>query len=143
MATIQHYNHTASLLQPGGVALTDTWSVVLLDSDATFDATHTTLAQATNSGAWEVFGNGWTEGGEAISNVAGAINDTDEAVITADDLLVSISSGNLGPFDHYLICVDDVPLSCVTLSASKTIFTGYDAHIPWSDGILYTTAMTE
>lgn len=141
MATIQHYNHTASLLQPGGIDLTDTWTVVLLDSNAAFDATHTTLTAATNSGAWEVSGSGWTEGGEAISNVAGAIANTNEGEITADTLTVSITGGDLGPFDHYLICVGDVPLSCVTLSTSKTVLDGYNAQIPWLNGVLYSVEM--
>lgn len=142
MATIQHYNHTASLLTPGGGVLpSDVWTVVLLDENATFDATDTTLAEATSSGTWEVYGNGWAQGGEAISNVASSLVDTTDGQITADDLEVQIIGGDLGPFDFYLICVDDIPLSFITLSAAKTVLNGYVAHIPWTDGVLYSSAM--
>lgn len=143
MATIQHYNHTASLLQAGGVLPSDTWTVVLLDANAVFDATDTTLVAATNSAVsdWEVSGNGWTAGGETINNVAGAIADTTNGEITGDDVTATITGGDLGPFSFYIICVDDVPLSFVTLSAPKTVLNGYVAHIPWASGVLYTTTM--
>lgn len=142
MATISHYNHTANLLLSADVNSASVWSVVLLSSSAIFDATDTTLNDATNTGAWEVHGNGWTQGGETITNVAGAVANTDEGELTADDLEVQITGGDLGPFSFYLICVDGVPLSFVTLTAPKTVPNGYIAHIPWTDGVLYSSAMS-
>lgn len=138
---IQNYNHTAKMLQPGGVSTSDTWLVILLDSNAVFDADHTTIAEATNSGAWEVFGNGWSEGGEEITNVSGEISGDSGGAVTADDIRVKIFGGDLGPFDFYLLCANGVPLSFVTLTAPKTVLRGYYARIPWTDGVLYSSAM--
>jgi hypothetical protein len=139
MATIQLYNHTAQLFQAGSNIAADTYKVILLNASASFDATHTTVDQVTNTGAYEVYGNGWTQGGETIANVAMTTVDTNDSKFAGDNISVAISGGNLGPFSAYVIVnsTDSKPLAYVTLDAPATVVDGVYAQIVWNtDGII-------
>lgn len=136
MATIQLYNHTANLFASGTCIAADTYKMMLLNSSASFDATDTQLTQVSNAGAYEVSGNGWDVGGEPLANVAFAIATTNDSTFDADDVLVTISGGNLGPYSAYVIYNDtdanDPPLAYVTLTAPQTVADGGVAGAIWN-----------
>ncbi len=97
--TITPYNLAAKKLLNKEVTLT-TIKFMLLNNTATFDATNTTLAQVAGvlSGGHypnEVYGNGWTEGGETLANVAVTTVTTNDAMLDADDINVTASGGSL------------------------------------------------
>jgi hypothetical protein len=90
------YNHTAKLLLD--LSLTDeaaNFYFMLVDDTTAFDATHTTLAAATDSGADEVSGNGWTVGGENLANLDVTTVDTNDAMIDCDNISVTASGGSI------------------------------------------------
>ena len=136
MATIQIYNHTAQLFASGQCLPSDTFKLMLLDSSASFDATDTTLDAVSNSGAYEVFGNGWTEGGEELDNVAVTTVTTNDAKFDADDVLVEITGGALDPYSYQVLFdsthVDSPPLAFITLTAAQTIADGGIAGAVWN-----------
>ncbi|HTV67508.1 MAG TPA: hypothetical protein VMF90_03130 [Rhizobiaceae bacterium] len=67
--------------------------LMLLNNDATFDATHTTLeGPAGTSNVNEAFGNGWTEGGEAVV-VAFTTVDTNDSMGDTADIIVTATAG--------------------------------------------------
>lgn len=141
MATIQLYNHTAALFASGTCVAGDTYKVMLLNSSASFNATHTALTTVSNAGAYEVSGNGWTTGGMALTGVTIGTVTTNDATFDAADLLVPISGGSLGPYSSYVIYNDtdanDPPLAFVTLTAAQTVADGGVAGAIWNaDGII-------
>lgn len=141
MATAFIYNHTRFNFISGNNVGADTYKVALLNASATFNAAHTTLAQVTNNGANEVSGFGWAAGGMAIPNDNFQIVNTDEAAMTADNLEVVISGGDLGPFSHYVIFNDtdpnDPPLVFITLTAPQTVPDGNTIRFPWVNNRLF------
>lgn len=144
-ATFQWFNHTRARFQSGANADSDEYRLYLLSASASFDGSHTTFAQVTNSGAYVVSGNGWSASGEVIPNWAAAAYATDDAQITADDVVVAISGADLGPFSHYLIHneTDDAPVALVSLSAPKTVPDGEAAHFPWVNGAVLRVTLGE
>lgn len=62
----------------------DKLRLMLLDENATFTPTHSTLSEVTESGAREVYGSGWPQGGIELENVR-VVETTGGASITADD----------------------------------------------------------
>jgi hypothetical protein len=120
--TISRYNHTLKKLINKEVTYT-TLKVMLLNDSATFDATDTTLTDVTNSGAYEVSGNGWTEGGETLASVAVTTVSTDGAMIDAADLEADASGGSIGPAYAAVIYddtdSDDAPLWYVDFGEAK------------------------
>lgn len=91
------YNHTVKKLVNEEFNFA-TWKVLLLDASAAFDATHTTKAQVLSpSPNPEVYGNGWTEGGEVVANVAATTITTNDAKIDGDDVSKTASGGSIGP----------------------------------------------
>jgi hypothetical protein len=107
----------------------------LLSSSASFDATDTTLADVSNSNSYLVSGNGWGATGEVIADWSADVYGSDGAQISATDITVEISGGDLGPFTHYLIhnSTDDAAVALVTLDPAKTVPDGEVAHIPWAE----------
>ena len=83
--TISLYNQTASLVMQGKLATSNTFKVMLLDSDATFNPAHTKFTDVSSD---EVSGNGWTAGGETLANAGITIVTTDDAKFDADDVSV-------------------------------------------------------
>lgn len=140
MATIQLYNHTAQLFASGTCIAGDTYKMMLLNSSASFNAAHTALTTVSNAGAYEVYGNGWTQGGETLANVAITTVTTNDAKFDADDVLKAITGGSLGPYSAYVLFNDtdanDPPLAFVTLTAAQTVADGGVAGAIWNtDGI--------
>jgi len=132
--TISTYNHTSKkLLQLSMVDEAANFYVELLDATATFVATETTKTAVDNAGAKEVYDNGWTQGGENLTNVAVTTVNTDDAMIDADNIVVTATGGSIGPASAALIYVNEgaggvtySPLWYVTFDAAKTATVGND-----------------
>ena len=103
MAALQLYNHTANKLMKGEVPVTNTYKCMLLSDAAVFAAEHETIAEVSDSRSYEVFGNGWAEGGEELANVDISIYNTNGSLFDADDIEVLISSGDLGPYKAFVV----------------------------------------
>lgn len=113
------YNHTRRLLLAQAINL-NTLKVMLLDANATFDATDTTLVDVLAGAATEVSGNGWDVGGEVLTTSVSTV-DTSAAIIDAVDLAITASGGPIGPGYAYVIYddthADDAPLFYVDFDA--------------------------
>jgi hypothetical protein len=106
--TTTPYNHTrAKLLDLGMVAQAAYFYVELLDATATFVATATTKTAVDNAGAKEVYGGGWTQGGENLENVAVSVVDTNGAMLDCDDVSVIATGGPIGPAEAALVWLDE------------------------------------
>jgi hypothetical protein len=136
MATISLYNHTALRFINGSNSAADTYKIMLLNSSASFNATHTTLTQVSNAAAYEVSGNGWAVGGQTLQNVLLTTLGTNGAMFYADDLTVTISGGSLGPFKSYVVYnatdTNSPPVAFVLLDAAQTIADGNAVVIAWN-----------
>jgi hypothetical protein len=120
---------------------------MMLLNSATFDATDTTLAEVKATGT-EVFGNGWTEGGESLGTVTVTTVTTNDAMFDAPDVLLPISGGTLGPYTHFVIFNETVAspldpvLALVTLTAAETIADGGVAGAIWNTGGIFKWTVT-
>lgn len=118
------------------------YKVVVLNELATFDATHTTFSQVTNAGAYEVYGNGWPQGGKTLTNVEAVATGVDnrDAKLVADGVLQLISGGQLGQMGAYLVydTADNAAVAYVELASGGTIPADTYFSIDWPDsGIQY------
>lgn len=120
---LQRYNHTIRKLLDGTVTIAN-MKAMLLSSSASFDATHTTVNQVSNTGGYEVSGNGWDSGGEAVANAAWSTVDTDDAMLDADNLSVTATGGNIGPASAALLLVGTVPLFYQAFGSPQTAGSG-------------------
>lgn len=141
--TISTYNHTIKLLQNEELTIT-TLKVMLLNNSATFTASHTALTSVSNAGAYEVSGNGWDAGGEALASEAITTVDTDGAMLDAADLTVTATGGDIGPAYKAVIYDDsdanDAPLFFIDFGEAKTAGVGTDFKFLWNaSGIARTT----
>ncbi len=123
MATTNIYNHTTNLFASGQCPASATFKAMLLNNTATFTASHTAVTSVSNAGANEVYGSGWTQGGETLTGVAFSISDTNGSMFTANDPQVTLSGGNL-TFYKYLILTGTLPLFFVTLTSPLTVTDG-------------------
>ena len=135
MATLQLYNHTAQRFMSGANATTDTYKVMLLNATATFNAAHTTLSEVSNANAYEVFGNGWTQLGEALTSVVVSLITANDAMFDAADISKAISGGNLGPYKALVVYNDtdtnDPPVVYLQLTTETTTVDGTSVVIQW------------
>ena len=137
--TVSTYNHTATkLLNLGVDPQSANFFLELLNSSATFVATHTTKSAVDNTGGYEVYGNGWTQGGENLENVAVTTVTTNDAKLDADDVQITASGGSIGPADAALVYVDEdgggtyTPLWFIDFGESKTATVGNVFPVIWS-----------
>jgi hypothetical protein len=143
MATTgQLYNHTLERFFEGLNAEGDTYKVVLLNTAATFSATHTTAAQVIATGA-EVYNAayGWAQGGVALSGVSIAVHSTSGVKFDAADVSQAIT-GTLDPFYKFIISnsTDDKVVAFFTLEAPITMTAGNNLGIVWpANGIITVT----
>lgn len=106
--TVHRYNHTVKKLLNSEIDYNDL-AFMLLNDDAAalFDATDTDIddvaGAASPSRANEVFGSGWTEGGEDLENVAVTVVTTNDAKIDCDDISVTATGGSIGPAESGVI----------------------------------------
>jgi hypothetical protein len=102
--TITLYDQSAKRFANSEVDLTKLY-FMLLDDDATFDATDTDLS---GLAAEEVSGFGWTAGGENLENAAVTVITTNDAKLDADDITVTATGGAIGPaYKGVLYDLDD------------------------------------
>lgn len=140
-ATVSNYDATPKNVNEGLARSALTHRLMLLSSTATFDATHTVITQVSNSGANEVYGNGWPQGGSPISLVH-TVEDTDKGKITFAEIVQTLTGGSL---TYQRMCLYEfdggVPLWWWTLPSSKTDVDGSDVVItPAGSGVYYHTA---
>lgn len=64
-----------------------------INTSGSQSGTHTGYA----GGSYEVYGNGWTAGGELLSNPAVTTVTTNDAMLDADDISKTASGGSIGP----------------------------------------------
>lgn len=139
--TISLYNHTAARFASGANAVGDTYRVMLCTS-ATFDATNTTLASITKSET--VNGNGYTTGGQALSNVAVSTVTTNDAKFDADDLDWTATGGSITAGFAILYNdtdADDPPVAFIDFGGAQSAGSGTLFRIAWNTaGIITWTA---
>lgn len=141
--SISRYNHTAKKLLNKEVTYT-TLKAQLLNATATFTATHTTLTQVNNAGAYQVSGNGWTAGGELLGSVAVTVVDTNDAMLDAADITKTATGGSIGPAYGCVIYDDtdagDAPLWFINFDGVREAGEGTDFKIVWNASGIYRTA---
>lgn len=138
MATLQLYNHTAQRFASGANSSADTYKAKLL-SAGTFDATNTTLAA---TGGTEVAnGNGYTTGGQALTNVAVTTVTTNDAKFDADDLTWAVSAGSIAALAAVLYNdtdTDDPPVAFIDFGGTRTVSSGNNFVLSWNASGIFT-----
>lgn len=132
------YNNTARRFANQEVSFASL-RVMLLNDDASFNAAHTTLAAVAGaSNVNEVSGNGWTVGGETLTNVTVTTVSTNDAMLDADDVVVTASGGPIGPAFYAVIYDDsdanDAPLVFIDFDDESGVSAGdtTDFKIIWN-----------
>lgn len=139
--TVSLYNHTTRKFANGENAPNDVYKVMLLNSAATFVASHTVLSLTTASGGAEVSGNGWTAGGEIVGNTAVTTITTNDAMFDGDDISVTATTGAIGPaWNAILYNSSDAnypPVLFISFGESKQADVGTPFKINWNaNGII-------
>ena len=145
--TVSVYNHTAAKLWDLSVAANaGNFYVALLTNSAVFDAAHTTKSQVDNVGAYEVYGNGWTQGGVALSGVSVSTS-LDVSKLDAAGVSVTASGGSIGPAYNALLYIDEngagttkTPLLFIAFNEAKMASEGNSFNIAWDADGIYTIA---
>lgn len=139
--TISVYDNTTRRLFAQQVNFL-TLKLMLLDDNAAFNATHTTLSGPAGPGnANQVSGNGWTAGGELLSNVTVTTVDTSDAMLDAENVIKRATGGPIGPAYKAVLYDDsdtnDAPLIFVDFGEPITAGEDTDFLVAWSEmGIL-------
>lgn len=136
--TISLYNHTAKLFADGSNAVADTYKVKLYTA-ATFNAANTTLAGIT--GTETTAANGYTAGGQALSNVSVTTVTTNDAKFDADDLTWSASGGSITAAYGVLYNdtdVNDPPIAFIDFDGTQTAGDQTDFKIIWNASGIFT-----
>lgn len=141
MSSLVPYNHNTLRFMQGLNTAGDTYKVMLLNASASFNATHTTLTQVSNASAYEVYGNGWPQGGVTLANVTLATAATNGAMLDADDVSVAVTPAALGPYKAYVIYnatdANSPPLAYVQLASEVTVPAGINAGITFGDNGIF------
>lgn len=136
--TVSLYNHTAARFASGANAEGDTYKVMLCTA-ATFTASDTTLAGITKT---EVAGaNGYTTGGQALSNVAVSTVTTNDAKFDADDVTWTASGGSITASYGILYNdsdTNDPPVAFIDFGGSESAGAGTDFLIVWNASGIFT-----
>jgi len=145
---ISQYNHTYKKLVNQEVDL-DNLKAILLDATGTFNAAHTTLDQvagAVDGGhrPKEVYGNGWTEGGEVLGSVVVSIWNTNGFMLDAADTRKTAVGGPIGPYDHVVIVdgATGAPLWHIENESTKEAGEATDNVIVYNAGGIFRGALT-
>lgn len=144
--TTTYYNHTARLFLAQLVDIANL-KAMLLDADKAtlFNATHTTVNQVAGAltgspleRAHEVYGFGWTQGGEALVNVTVTTVATNDALLDADDISVTPTGGDIGPTYSALIldATNDYPLAFNDFGEVKTAGVGTLFLLNFPNGVI-------
>lgn len=104
--TANVYNHTTALVA-GQAIDKDNLKAMLLTSDASFDATDTTVdavaGAASPDRANEFYGNGWAQGGPTVGSVVASTITTNDAKLAAAQISVTAAGGEIGPARYVLL----------------------------------------
>lgn len=145
---ISQYNHTYKKLMNQEVTLANL-AAILLDATGTFSATHTTLDQVAGAVTGghrpkEVYGNGWTEGGEVLSSVAVTIWNTNGFMLDAADTRKTATGGSIGPYDNVVIVdkTTGAPLWHIANESTKTAGEATDNVIVYNAGGIFRGSLT-
>ena len=136
--TISTYNSTLKRLWNGEIDF-ENIKCMLLSDDAAFDATDATLGDVTNSGAYELDGNGWTAGGETLASVAVTVVNTSGAMLDAADISVVAMGGPIPSGGSAYKAViyddtdaDDAPLFFISFDSPRQAGEGTNFLISWN-----------
>ena len=126
--SISTYNGTLQhLLQVGCANISA--KIQLLNNSATFTASHSALTSVNNAGAYEVSGNGWDAGGEAVT-LAAAVATTNDAIVDSGNLSIAATPSAIGPAYKAVVYDDaegsDKPLWFIDFGEAKTADAGAD-----------------
>lgn len=100
--TVHRFNNVAKKLLNQEINLANIKAMLLnAAKTAAFDATNTTVDQVVGAAvaghrANEVYGNGWTEGGEAVAATV-SVRNTSGAALSFADARKTATGGNIGP----------------------------------------------
>jgi hypothetical protein len=134
--TVAFYNHTARRFADGSNSPSDTYKVALYTA-ATFNASQTTLASVTKTEVANA--NGYTTGGNALTNVSLVTASTNGATFDADDVIWTPSGGSISASFAILYNdtdADDPPLVFINFNGSRSADNGTNFSIIWnSSGI--------
>lgn len=146
--TIDSYSHTNFLIASKALDYTDLY-VMLLNNSAVFNAADTTVTAVDNAGAYEVYGNGWTQRGVQLTSVAwsqvaldsGVSNDTK---LSAANVVVNATPGAIGPAYKALIHAKTLlkPLWFITFNSAQTAGATTDFKITWAANGIHTLTKT-
>ncbi|ETR74713.1 hypothetical protein X566_17970 [Afipia sp. P52-10] len=103
--TANVYNHYMALIAAQTINNANL-KLMLLKSTASFNAAHTTVDAVAGAGptrAHEFYGNGWPQGGKAVTNVAATTITTNDAKLSGDQTSQTASGGNIGPCRYVLL----------------------------------------
>lgn len=137
MPTISLYNHTARRFAAGDNAVTDTYRVALF-SAATFNAANVNLADVT--GTQLATANGYTAGGQALTNVEVNTVTTNDAAFDADNAVWTADGGPITA--SYAVLYNDTdandPLvAFIDFEGEESAGDGTDFIVAWNaSGIL-------
>lgn len=140
--TISVYNHTTARFADGSFIGNDTYKVKLLTA-ATFDATHTTLAET--GGTESATGTGYTADGQDLTGLAVTTITTNDAKFDADDLVWTASGGSISA--SYAILYndsdpDDKPLAFIDFGGAESAGADTDFLIVWNASGIFTWTVT-
>jgi hypothetical protein len=141
--TISLYNHTAKLFANGDVDIPNL-KLMLLNNSASFTAANTTPNQVSNTGAYEVSGNGWAAGGVALAAEAVTTVTTNDAMLDANDVSVTASGGSIGPAYKALVldATNSYALAFIDFGGSQEAGDGTDFKVVWAAGGLISWTYT-
>lgn len=131
-SSVNFYNQTRTLLATGDVDFSSL-RVMLRDSNTTFNAQHTIVNNLLGN---EVSGNGWPSGGVTIPNTQVSA-DNGEAVLTANDVVVTAINGAIGPASSAVIFDDQNRLLFfIDFVETKSATSGTSISFLWENGEL-------
>lgn len=128
---ISKYNATDAVLFSGNI----TAAKVLLLHTLNFNPAHTTLDQVTQSGALEVYGNGWAQGG-MLANVT-IVTVSAHVELRSTGVQVLASGGAIGPAVAGVMYANSEPFLFFNFEGDKFTINGHYFSISWiNDTIL-------
>ena len=124
---ISKYNATDAVLFSGNI----TTAKVLLLHTLNFNPAHTTLAQVTQSGALEVYGNGWSQGGVLANITVETVGAHVELMSTGVQVLAV--GGAIGPAVACVMSADSKPFLFFNFEDDKFTIEGHYFSLSWAD----------
>lgn len=119
VSTAAFYADALVAFAMGDVVLSNL-KLVLLSNEATFDGADATISDVTGAGAYEVHGEGWPEGGVALTNAALVAHSASRAAITADTIETIIYGSGM-TFRRATIVEGDTPRIWIDFGKAITI----------------------